>query len=394
MKNKSKLFWIIVTIVSSILLFYKSSSNNVCKNYSDYFLMHNNENCWHEPGYYAEVPQIILQRNYSLETYYTVTEDGYILKTFRILPKGETKGLIFLEHSFVANAEIWVDKGDLSLGLYLLDKGYEVWLGNLRGSKYSNTHLNYTMSDFEYWDFSFHEQGYYDMKSQFDLVQRITNRNDIVFISYSMAGTSSIAYASLRPNHAKNSLKAIINIGSLIHISNMQGAARDVANILENTKILKIMQWLRIGWLPYGSVLSFFKNIACNSHPFRSLCIIAHEPMIGFSKTEMDASNVPIILQKFPDGASVKSLNHYLQMYYSGGKMQLYDYGPEENMRLYNSTKPPLYPLRNINVPVFTYHGTEDFFTNSKDIEDFYNDLRQKLKYMATRRWKTIITSI
>lgn len=31
-------------------------------------------------------------------------------------PKQKSKGIVFLEHSFIANAEIWIDIGDQSLG--------------------------------------------------------------------------------------------------------------------------------------------------------------------------------------------------------------------------------------------------------------------------------------
>ena len=44
----------------------------------------------------------------------------------------------------------------------LIDQGYEVWLGNSRGNRYSFEHVKYTLKDKEYWDFSFHEMGIYD----------------------------------------------------------------------------------------------------------------------------------------------------------------------------------------------------------------------------------------
>lgn len=78
--------------------------------------------------------------------------------------------------------------------------------------------------------FSFHEQGVYDITSQLDLVKRITNRNDIILMSFSMGGTSAIAYSSLRPVHAKNSLKAMIHFGPIIHLSGLRGMAVHVSN--------------------------------------------------------------------------------------------------------------------------------------------------------------------
>ncbi|XP_045468983.1 lysosomal acid lipase/cholesteryl ester hydrolase-like [Harmonia axyridis] len=380
MKNIHKLFWTALSVLSAILIFYRSSKNNVCKSYSDYFFIHTSENCWHEVGVYAEVPQIVLQRNHTLETYYSVTEDGFFLRTFRLLPKGKPKGVIFLEHSFIANSEIWIDIGDQSLGFYLLNEGYEIWLGNMRGSKYSNTHEKYTTSDFEFWDWSFHEQGVYDISSQLDVVKKITNRSDIIFISYSMGGTSSIVYASLRPEHAKKSVKAMIHFAPIVYLSHLKGFGAILSNWTTKSRFWDMLNWLRIGWLPHGPVLNYMKSIVCNSHPLKFLCLKANEVLIGQSKTEIDPIAAPTIIEKFPDASSTKSIHHFTQIHQAGGKLRQYDYGYDGNRKMYNATIPPLYPLENIRIPFFMYHGSEDSFTDLKDIESFYEDLPPEAK--------------
>ncbi|KAK9874924.1 hypothetical protein WA026_005739 [Henosepilachna vigintioctopunctata] len=388
MKTRNYILCFILSVLTSVLFYYNSSKNNVCKNYSDYLMIHSSENCWYEPGYYGEVPQIVLRRNQSLETYYTVTEDNYILKTFRMVPKCEPKAIVLLDHSFIANAEMWVDKGDLSLGFYLLERGYEVWMGNFRGSKYSNTNVKYTVDDYAYWNFGFHEQGVYDIKSQIDLIKKITNKNDIVFIGYSMAGTSSLVYASLHPEHAQNSVSALINVGGVFHLRNMKGLGPDMANFFYRYKFLELMNWLRIGSFPYGTILRLIKFSACNSHPFKYFCIYLYQPLIGFSKTELDASNAPIIIKKLPDGGSTKAILHFSQIYNTGGKFRLFDYGLKKNLEHYNSTEPPLYPLNRIKVPVFTYHGSEDFFTDLKDVEELYQELSPQAKIYGHKEVK------
>ena len=35
----------------------------------------------------------------------------------------------------------------------LADAGYDVWLANARGTKYSQDNINYSVDDNEYWDF-------------------------------------------------------------------------------------------------------------------------------------------------------------------------------------------------------------------------------------------------
>lgn len=108
--------------------------------------------------------------------------------------------------------------------------------------------------------------------------------------------------------------------------------------------------------------------------------------MIGYSKTETDPVSreeyyslgitsksvvsfqiaVPSIIEKFPDASSTKCIHHFSQIHQNGGKLRQFDYGPVRNMELYNSTDPPLYPLENIRVPFFMYHGSEDSFIDTK----------------------------
>jgi triacylglycerol lipase len=45
----------------------------------------------------------------------------------------------------------------------LLEAGYDVWLGNQRGTKYSLGHTKYNQNkDKAYWEFSFPEMGDFD----------------------------------------------------------------------------------------------------------------------------------------------------------------------------------------------------------------------------------------
>jgi hypothetical protein len=53
-------------------------------------------------------------------------------------------------------------------GYLLSDAGYDVWLGNFRGNRYSRGHLNATSNmnpdkDEHFWKFSIHELGKYDL---------------------------------------------------------------------------------------------------------------------------------------------------------------------------------------------------------------------------------------
>lgn len=84
----------------------------------------------------------------------------------------------------------WVVNGDKnSLGLFLANKGYDVWLGNNRGGKYSLKNDKYTVKDAEFWDFSFQEMGRYDVPAFLKFIKAKTGVDKVPYIGHS-EGTS------------------------------------------------------------------------------------------------------------------------------------------------------------------------------------------------------------
>ena len=109
------------------------------------------------------------------------TEDGYELTMFRLtgLKKRKkvadqwSKGVVLLLHGFSKDAYTWFDhrRGDVSkpfLPTTLFERGYDVWLGNVRGTRYSITHPDYDPIN----DNS-------DAKEYFDYEATVIAKNDI-----------------------------------------------------------------------------------------------------------------------------------------------------------------------------------------------------------------------
>ena len=99
------------------------------------------------------------------------TEDGYELTMFRLIGLKKrrqvqnqwSKGVVLLLHGFSKDAYTWFDhrRGNVTepfLPTTLFERGYDVWLGNVRGTRYSITHpdldpINDNIDAREYFDY-------------------------------------------------------------------------------------------------------------------------------------------------------------------------------------------------------------------------------------------------
>lgn len=103
--------------------------------------------------------EMIKHRGYRAEAHRVTTEDSYVLELHRILPAASTsekkpRKVVYLHHGMVLDGHIWiVNSNENSLAYMLVDRGYDVWLGNSRGTRYSRQHLFLDAKQEKYWDF-------------------------------------------------------------------------------------------------------------------------------------------------------------------------------------------------------------------------------------------------
>lgn len=83
-----------------------------------------------------------------------------MLTTHRISQKNslitnKKKPVILLVHGLLASAECWLFRSKDSLPFLLVDNGYDVWLGNTRGTKHSRRHVKLNPDvDYDFWKYS------------------------------------------------------------------------------------------------------------------------------------------------------------------------------------------------------------------------------------------------
>lgn len=110
-------------------------------------------------------------------------------------------------HGMFDSSATWVLAGPHNaLGYRLVDEGYDVWLGNARGNRYSTNHTEYKpygslINRAKFWAFSWHEVGYYDLPASIDYILDQTGQSKLQYISHSQGGTSLFVMLSERPEY-------------------------------------------------------------------------------------------------------------------------------------------------------------------------------------------------
>jgi pimeloyl-ACP methyl ester carboxylesterase len=120
---------------------------------------------------------------YETDKYTVTTADGYENQLFRVRlakevrdnlinpPKWENR-VVLLMHGVIDSADGWFVNPDKenSIARELLEQGYDLWVGNNRGNKYSQGHSDPTISKTNYWNFSWDEMGLYDTPANYKFI--------------------------------------------------------------------------------------------------------------------------------------------------------------------------------------------------------------------------------
>ena len=174
---------------------------------------------------------------------------------------------VFMQHGLEDSSATWVLAGPEhgAPAFRLAEAGYDVWLGNFRGTKYGRSHKNLDPdTDLEFWRFSLHELGVKDIAAMITSILRISGRPKMSFIGHSMGTTSFLILSSYRPHLVKSVDLAILmapvvkphNMSNFIcYVAPLQRLAKTVMEtlgileILPASLLIEKLTWDHIGHL-------------------------------------------------------------------------------------------------------------------------------------------------
>ncbi|KAA8545816.1 hypothetical protein F0562_020733 [Nyssa sinensis] len=339
------------------------------------------------------------------------TKDGYLLGLQRVSSRiGNLRAQrghpVLLQHGLFLAGDAWfLDSTDQSLGFILADHGFDVWVGNVRGTRWSHGHTSLSEKDKDFWDWSWEELALYDLAEMIRYVNLKTN-SKIFVVGHSQVCSLLAAYLLL----------PVLTCGfgpSILYayLLNLQGTIMslaaftqpDIVKMVEAAALLCPISYLehisarfvlRIVSLHLDQVivamgihqLNFKSDVG--TYILDSICdehLDCNDLLTSITGKNccFNNSRVDFYLEYEPHPSSSKNLNHLFQMIRKG-TFAKYDYGMWKNLKKYGQLKPPKFDLSRIpkSLPLWMGYGGNDALADVTDVQHTLKELQSKPKLL------------
>ncbi|KAK7343478.1 hypothetical protein VNO77_12249 [Canavalia gladiata] len=140
----------------------------------------------HAKQKHSSCQHLILPSGYPCSQYTIETKDGFLLGLQRVssssssflrVGNDEERGPpVLLLHGLFMGGDAWfLNSREQSLGFILADRGFDVWVGNVRGIHWSHGHISILEKNKHFWDWSWQELALYDLAGMINYINSVTN---------------------------------------------------------------------------------------------------------------------------------------------------------------------------------------------------------------------------
>ncbi|KAL0488445.1 triacylglycerol lipase [Acrasis kona] len=332
----------------------------------------------------VNVTQLIEAQGYPCEQHDVVTKDGFILSVQRIphgrnnKDIGKKRRVVFLQHGLLDASSTWVNNFyNQSLGFILADFGYDVFLGNVRGNRYSMGHTHLKPDSKEFWEWSLDEMAAIDLPAMIEYTLNLTKQEKLDYVGHSQGCVIALACFSqdVCSTDGKGNIAQHINTFFALAPAPFVGhITSPLFNFLGKFHMAEAFKYF--GFNQFSPSTPLFRkllpSVCQDSHIGYKICINACKRCLcagcDSMRHNVNMTRLPIYVDGVPAGTSVQNMIHWSQAVTTDG-FQMLDYGSvEENMKHYNQEKPPSYNVTNIKTDIAVFYGGMDSLGDAEDI--------------------------
>ncbi|KAI2466476.1 alpha/beta-hydrolase [Annulohypoxylon bovei var. microspora] len=319
---------------------------------------------------------------YTAEEHVLQTKDGYLLGIHRLAwRKGEEdmkvndgpaslkKRVVYLHHGLLMNSEVWVCLTDAqrSLPFVLVERGFDVWLGNNRGNKYSKKSVKHSPTTIDFWNFSIDEFAFYDIPDSINYILETTRQPSLSYIGFSQGTAQAFASLAIHPR-LNEQVNVFIALAPAMSPAGLNNGIVD-ALIKASPQVLFLLFGRR-------SILSSATMWQSILYPpiFIKLIDMGLSFLFGWKTKNLSLSQKLAAYPHLYSFTSTKSVVHWFQII-RNQSFQMYDDDVQTPLSVNASskyTKVAKYPTRNIKTPIVLVYGGSDSLV---DIEVMMREL-------------------
>ncbi|KAH8390951.1 hypothetical protein KR215_002457, partial [Drosophila sulfurigaster] len=308
---------------------------------------------------------MITKYGYPSETHYVTTYDSYILCLHRIPRVGAPP--VLLVHGLMSSSAIWVEMGpSQGLAYKLYQQGYDVWMLNTRGNIYSRDHKNVNIKPSEYWDFSFHEIGVYDLPAAIDMIISTTSQPKIQYIGHSQGSTAFFVLCSELP-HYNDKIALMQALSPTVYVQNTKSPVLKFLSLFKGKYgvLLNLMGGLEIQ--KDNTLIQQFRNHICAADSGSDICKVFEFVLCGFGWTEFNPNMTNVVVGHTGQGASSVQVYHYAYMMNSQ-KFTRFNKAALHNQVAYENPA-AAYNLTRVSCKVALHYSEDDWLAGKQDVQ-------------------------
>ncbi|KAE8685902.1 triacylglycerol lipase 2-like [Hibiscus syriacus] len=255
-------------------------------------------------------------QGYECEEHTVTTKDGYILSMQRV-PVGRSGGTpgtrppVLLQHGLLMDAITWLlMPPEQSLAFVLSDNGYDVWLANSRGTKYSRGHTSLSHYDPAYLDWSWDELVAYDLPATIQYVYNQTGQK-LHYVGHSQG--TLMALAAFSKDEVLSMFRSVALLCPIAYLGQLTSPL--AKNAAENF-IAESVYWLGLHEFdPRGEAVIKLLKDACSKPGVDCTNLLT-----SFTGQNccLNSSIVNTFLDHEPQPSATKNMIHLAQSNYGG----------------------------------------------------------------------------
>mmetsp|Transcript_73183 Transcript_73183/g.101511 ORF Transcript_73183/g.101511 Transcript_73183/m.101511 type:complete len:204 (+) Transcript_73183:295-906(+) len=188
-------------------------------------------------------------------------------------------------------------------------QGYDVWLNNSRGNKYSRAHTSLNPNKNKFWYTDWEDMGLKDQPAVMEYITRQTGQEKVSYIGHSQGTTQFFHALSENNSYFADHVNLFVALAPITKIPNTESGTIKFAAF--NYRLLYDAIDLVGYWemLPANWATSTLSNLFCNN--LLDFCILLEEFFATDDPSTDDKDRCNVYFDHFPAGTPTQSILHY-----------------------------------------------------------------------------------